>query len=96
MPVPGTARRNEQFWIDLIDGATGTPIRIKQIAGAIARRIVCWLRLNEEVKAGDRLGMIKFGSRTEVLLPPDVVAETLVKVGDFVKGGSSILLRWKK
>ncbi len=87
--------RNEQFWIDLIDGATGAPIRIKQIAGAIARRIVCWLRLDEEVKAGDRLGMIKFGSRTEVLLPPEVVAETLVKVGDSVKGGSSLILRLK-
>jgi phosphatidylserine decarboxylase len=84
--------RNEQFWIDLQDGATGVPIRVKQIAGAIARRIVCWLKLGEEVKAGDRLGMIKFGSRTDLLLPVTAVEKVLVKVGDAVHGGSTILL----
>jgi phosphatidylserine decarboxylase len=90
---PEIVARNEQFWIDLEDGATGVPLRVKQIAGAIARRIVCWLRPGEEVRAGDRLGMIKFGSRTDLLLPADAVKEVLVRVGDKVKGGSTILLR---
>jgi phosphatidylserine decarboxylase len=85
--------RNEQFWIDLIDERVGCLVRTKQIAGAIARRIVCWLRPHEAVRAGERLGMIKFGSRTEIYVPVDAVAETLVKVGDAVKGGSTILLR---
>ena len=87
--------RNEQFWIDLTDGQTGGLVRIKQIAGAIARRIVCWLKPEEEVRAGDRLGMIKFGSRTEVSVPAELVQEALVQVGDTVHGGSTILLRVK-
>ena len=87
--------RNEQFWIDLIDARTGGLVRIKQIAGAIARRIVCWLKLNEEVRTGERLGMIKFGSRTEVSVPVELVQEALVRVGDTVHGGSTILLRLK-
>jgi phosphatidylserine decarboxylase len=89
------AVRNEQLWLDLEDAATGRPVRVKQIAGAIARRIVCWLRPGEEVRAGDRYGMIKFGSRTDLLVPPDVVAETRVKVGDKVRGGSTVLLRFR-
>src|SRR6185369_9019287 len=72
------AVRNEQFWIDFEDARLGCPLRVKQIAGAIARRIVCWLRPGEEVRAGDRFGMIKFGSRTDVYLPPRYVAEVLV------------------
>ena len=84
---------NEQFWIDLGEEPTGRLVRVKQIAGAIARRIVCWLRPGEEVQAGERLGMIKFGSRTEVYLPIDAVDEVLVKPGDKVKGGSTVLLR---
>ncbi len=89
------AVRNEQFWIDQIDARTGALLRTKQIAGAVARRIVCWLRPDEKVKAGERLGMIKFGSRTELYLPVEAVKEVLVKVGDAVKGGSTILLRMK-
>ena len=87
--------RNEQFWIDFTDTHTGGLVRVKQIAGAIARRIVCWLRPDEEVRAGERLGMIKFGSRTEVSVPVELVQEALVKVGDIVHGGSTILLRLK-
>jgi phosphatidylserine decarboxylase len=91
--VADCAVRNEQFWIDIQDARTGGVVRVKQIAGAIARRIVCWLKPDEEVKAGDRLGMIKFGSRTELLLPFELAREVVVKVGDTVKGGSTVLLR---
>jgi phosphatidylserine decarboxylase len=90
---PECGVRNEQFWIDLEDARAKVPMRLKQIAGAIARRIVCWLRPGEEVRAGDRVGMIKFGSRTDLLLPVEAVREVLVRVGDKVKGGSTILLR---
>jgi phosphatidylserine decarboxylase len=100
---PGTfcdARRadchegNEQFWVDLEDAATGRALRVKQIAGAAARRIVCWLKPGEEVKVGERFGMIKFGSRTDLLLPVDQAIEVKVKVGDAVRGGSTVLLRF--
>jgi phosphatidylserine decarboxylase len=85
--------RNEQLWVDLEESNPARLVRVKQISGAIARRIVCWLKPGERVFAGDRFGMIKFGSRTEVLLPAGDVMEVTVKVGDTVKGGSSILLR---
>jgi phosphatidylserine decarboxylase len=87
------AARNEQLWIDFTDAATGQPIRVKQIAGAIARRIVCTLKAGDEVKAGERFGMIKFGSRTDVLVPASAEVEVLVKVGDKVKGASTVLMR---
>lgn len=89
----GCAVRNEQFWTDLADARTGGLIRTKQIAGAIARRIVCWLRPDEEVRAGERFGMIKFGSRTDLLVPADLVRDVLVKVGDPVRGCTTPLLR---
>ena len=85
--------RNEQFWVDLEENGTPHRIRIKQISGAIARRIVNWLKPEEPVFAGDRFGMIKYGSRTEVLVPAEAVREVVVKVGDKVHGGSTILLR---
>jgi phosphatidylserine decarboxylase len=84
---------NEQLWVDFIDERLGCPVRVKQIAGAVARRIVCWLKPGEAVGAGDRYGMIKFGSRTEVFIAPAAVAEVLVRVGDVVHGGSRVLLR---
>jgi phosphatidylserine decarboxylase len=94
--VPATRgdcdRVNEQFWLDLKEPG-GRLLRIKQVAGAVARRIVCWARLNEELKAGDRYGMIKLGSRTDVLMPVGEATEVLVKAGDAVKGGVTVLLR---
>jgi phosphatidylserine decarboxylase len=90
------AVRNEQFWVDLEDARTGCRVRTRQVAGAIARRIVCWLKPGEQVQAGERYGMIKFGSRTEVYVPPDAVQEVLVRVGEGVKGGSKPLLRLKE
>lgn len=86
------SKRNEQLWLDLRDGRTGAFLRVKQISGAIARRIVCWLKVGEAVRAGERFGMIKFGSRTEVLLPASAVAEVRVKVGQSVRGGRDVLL----
>lgn len=66
-------------------------IVVRQLTGAIARRIVGWSQVGDELKKGERFGMIRFGSRTEVYLPLD--AELLVKVGDRVSGGSTIIAR---
>ena len=64
----------------------------KQIAGWIARRVLCWKQVGETVTLGERIGMIRFGSRSDVWLPME--AEVLVKRGDHVAGGTSILARW--
>lgn len=66
-------------------------IVVRQLSGAIARRIVGWAKVGDELRRGERFGMIRFGSRTEVYLPLD--AEILVKVGDHVKGGASVIAR---
>jgi phosphatidylserine decarboxylase len=87
--------RNEQFWTDFTDAHTGHRIRVKQTAGAIARRIVCWLRPDEEIRVGERYGMIKFGSRTDILVPAGSEREVSVKIGDKVRGGKTVLFRLK-
>jgi phosphatidylserine decarboxylase len=66
-------------------------IVVRQITGAIARRIVAWSQVGQQVARGERFGMIRFGSRTEVYLP--TTAEVLVKIGDRVQGGVSIIAR---
>jgi phosphatidylserine decarboxylase len=87
--------QNEQLWLDLVEDAAPRLLRVKQIAGAVARRIVCWLKPGDRLEAGERFGMIKFGSRTEVLVPAVDVSGVPVKVGDVVHGGSSVLLHLK-
>ena len=67
-------------------------IVFKQIAGFIARRVVSWKSQGEQVRRGDRIGLVRFGSRVDVWLPKG--AEVLVKVGEKVKGGSSLIARW--
>jgi phosphatidylserine decarboxylase len=64
-------------------------IVVRQITGAIARRIVGWAQIGDDLKKGERFGMIRFGSRTEVYLP--LHATVLVKVGDRVAGGASVI-----
>jgi len=78
---------NEQTLI-VID-AGGYEVSFKQIAGLLARRIVCNLKSGDRVERGQRMGLIKFGSRTDVLLPAEVNLK--VKVGSRVRGGSSVL-----
>jgi phosphatidylserine decarboxylase len=63
----------------------------KQIAGVLARRIVCWKRPGDSLELGERFGLIKFGSRTDLVLPHDV--EVLVRVGERVSGGVTIIGR---
>ncbi len=62
-----------------------------QIAGIVARRIVCWSKLGDNLELGQKFGLIKFSSRTDLLMPPTV--EILVKIGDRVVGGETIIAR---
>jgi phosphatidylserine decarboxylase len=64
----------------------------KQIAGLIARRVVSWKKGGDVVACGERIGLVRFGSRVDLWVPKQ--AEILVKVGQNVKGGSSILASW--
>src|SRR5467141_3792129 len=64
----------------------------KQIAGLIARRVVSWKKQGERVARGERIGLVRFGSRVDLWVPKE--AEIVVKVGENVKGGSSVLARW--
>src|ERR1700739_500885 len=81
------AERNEQN-IVTVQGE-GMEIVFKQIAGLIARRIVFNHRVGDRVERGQRVGLIKFGSRTDIILPAE--AEIRVRTGQRVKGGSSII-----
>ena len=72
----------------------GTTLVVRQITGAIARRIVAWSEMGDRVEKGERFGMIRFGSRTEIYLPLD--SEITVKRGDRVKGGETVVARLKK
>ena len=79
--------RNEQNCVTIEDGATR--VIFKQIAGVIARRIVFRKHVDEQVRPGERVGLIKFCSRVDVLLPAGVALG--VKVGDRVAGGCSVI-----
>ena len=82
-----SALHNEQTLITIDTGEYS--VSFKQIAGLLARRIICNLQEGDRVMRGQRMGLIKFGSRTDVLLPASV--ELRVKAGDRVKGGVSVL-----
>ncbi|MBS1494170.1 MAG: phosphatidylserine decarboxylase family protein [Bacteroidetes bacterium] len=80
--------RNERTEIGIED-RMGRKVLFKQIAGFVARRIVCDLDEGDTVKAGERFGMIKFGSRVDILLKPDT--EIKVKLNDMVTGGETVV-----
>jgi phosphatidylserine decarboxylase len=83
------SQANEQNSITLNTGEAR--IEVKQIAGLLARRIVCWVRPGEALERGQRIGLIRFGSRVDVTLP--ATATVLVQEGVKVKGGTTILAR---
>jgi phosphatidylserine decarboxylase len=87
---PVCAERNEQN-LAIVDAAEGYQVAFIQIAGLLARRIVFNKRPGDQLARGERVGLIKFGSRTDILLPGN--AEPLVKVGDRVRGGASVIAR---
>jgi phosphatidylserine decarboxylase len=89
---PEAARENESLTVRL-EGTT-PPFRVmcvRQIAGAIARRIVCWAKPGDTLPKGGQFGMIKLGSRTELTLPREPGLEVRIKKGDKVRAGSTIM-----
>ena len=86
---PVASEENEQNTVT-VEGTHYT-VTFKQIAGILARRIVFWKKPGEQVARGERVGLIKFGSRVDLFLPIEL--KPAVAVGDRVKGGASILAR---
>jgi phosphatidylserine decarboxylase len=79
------ANERSEIWID----HAGQMIVARQIVGIMARRVVCRVRVGAEVHAGDRYGIMKFGSRMDVFLPPTAVIR--VKIGEAVRGGETVI-----
>jgi len=87
-----SARVNESNTVVIeSDEVTGLPVLVRQIAGVIARRIVCDCTPGRTVARGERIGMIKFGSRTDLCVPLEHLAELNVKVGDAVRAGETVI-----
>ena len=87
---PKASELNERSQLGLLH-PSGTKILFKQIAGAVARRIVYHIRVGDEVKGGERFGIVKFGSRMDVIVPPHI--EFDIEVGTMVTAGETILGR---
>lgn len=87
---PQASFQNEQNIFTL--AARSGELEFKQIAGWVARRVVSWKKAGDMVARGERIGLVRFGSRVDLWVPGD--SEILVRVGDNVKGGSSVLARW--
>jgi phosphatidylserine decarboxylase len=81
----GTVNERCEIWID----HNGRTIVARQIVGVLARRVVCRLETGATVRAGDRYGIMKFGSRMDVFVP--MSAEIRTKIGDLVRGGESVI-----
>lgn len=83
--------QNKAKCVGFVADDGGFRFLVRQIVGAIARRIVCPVSSGDRFARGDRFGMIKFGSRTQLSLPADLDFEVRVKIGDKVRGGSTVL-----
>lgn len=89
--LPKSSELNERN--DIIIASDDKHITVRQIAGTIARRICCWVMPGQKVPLGHKYGMIRFGSRVDVLLPQNVALA--VGVGQHVYGGQTVLGQWK-
>ncbi len=92
-PESGRVNESNDLWLTRIEQPADKLI-VRQISGAIARRIVCGTRAGDELFGGQRFGMIKFGSRTELYVPMHENAKVLVKTGDKVKAGLTPIVRY--
>jgi phosphatidylserine decarboxylase len=88
--TPKADRENERNWV-WIRGDAGADVVLTQVAGLIARRIVCWPKAGERVFRGERFGMIRFGSRVDMYVPEE--SEILVSQGQHVYAGETALCR---
>jgi phosphatidylserine decarboxylase len=89
--APKASLENEQNWI-FLRSAKGQPVVVKQIAGLVARRILCWVKEGDEVQGGQKIGFIRFGSQVDLIFP--VSAQLQTQVGQVVVGGETILARF--
>lgn len=93
---PKSGRLNESNELDLIRiDSPNDKLIVRQVSGAIARRIVCAATVGQELSGGERFGMIKFGSRTELYVPVRENAKCVVKIGDKVKAGLTPLVKYE-
>lgn len=93
---PESARENEHLDVLLVSrDRPSRTFRIRQITGQFARRIVCWVRPGDVLARGEAFGMIKLGSRTELIIPRDETLEVEISLGDNVKAGASRLARYR-
>jgi phosphatidylserine decarboxylase len=88
---PKSSTENERTTVVMSNGKS--EVMLRQVAGALARRIVCYVNKGDKVKQGDDFGFIKFGSRVDIYLPLD--ANIKVKLEDVVKGNKNIIARLK-
>lgn len=93
---PNASSANEQnvFTVEGIVGGRATKVVFSQIAGLIARRIICYCRVGDVLKPGQRVGLIKFGSRCDILLGPEW--DVTAKIGTRVVAGESVLARMRE
>ncbi len=91
---PRAWQRNESATIRLACSLDGRayPVVVRQIAGLIARRIVTDLAVGQELRAGARIGMIKFGSRVELMVPTELAGRVCVRVGQKVRAGLTVMV----
>ncbi|MCC7292941.1 MAG: phosphatidylserine decarboxylase [Phycisphaerales bacterium] len=91
---PESGRRNESNTI-LLDPEPSMPgpVEVRQVAGKVARRIICRVDAHQRVAIGERIGLIKFGSRTELVIPKLEGTQVCVRLGDKVKGALTLLAR---
>ena len=93
---PESAKENENLDVILVAAETPTrKFRIRQITGQFARRIVCWARPGDVLSRGEMFGMIKLGSRTELVVPADPGLEIVAKIGDKIAAGSTVLGQYR-
>ncbi len=90
---PKSSTENERNTV-AVKNKIGKEVLFTQIAGALARRIVCYAKKGDVAVQGEQYGFIKFGSRVDVILPLDT--EVQVKIGDTVRGGETVIALWKK
>ena len=99
---PESARENENLDIVLVETVDEQTeqeprkFRIRQITGQFARRIVCWVRPGSILERGQMYGMIKLGSRTELIIPSEDALEITAKIGDTIRAGSTTLATYHK
>lgn len=89
---PKSSTENERTTV-VIENSKGTPVLFRQIAGALARRIICYSIEGQKAEQGEEFGFIKFGSRVDIFLP--LGSEINVSLGDIVKGGITVLAHLK-